>query len=67
MIKFCSLAIYFVGCKCWAGYLDMHVLVIAELFFYAFICKKTSRILISIEINRNQCKLQISQDYLVWK
>ena len=62
MITFCSLAIHFAGCKCWARYsilpfwnLKMHVLVIASERHYSFtvLFVINSRILLSIEINTN--------------
>ena len=57
---FCSLALHFAGCKCWARYsicpfknLYMHLLVNASLRNYSFVAlfAKMSRILLSIETN----------------
>ena len=39
-----------------------HIFIV-ELFFYGFICTKSK----DFDFYRNQCKLQILQDYLVWK
>ena len=66
---FCSLAIHFAGCKCWAGYsiwpfknLNRHArsgqCVIAELFFCGFICKNIK----AFAYHRIQCNLQILYD-----
>ena len=38
-----------------------HHIVTEELIFYGFICKKSK----DFDFHRNQCKLQILQDYLV--
>ena len=42
------------------GYLNMHILIIAELFFYGFIRKKSK----NSTFLRNRCKLQSLYDFM---